>query len=178
MHDVAGGRPGGLGGEHRSLSPASSPSTPHTVLPQAPPSTLSAPWLSSLLPSPLPFRSFSRDHSLLRRTLRSPLRPSRAYLHPEFSCSLSFRRESSFSPVSPSRTPMTVLPLFLLYFTLSLPLSASFPFSLCASCDRTTQPNNRHRRLKPENSAASSLPLSLFRPFSVCLSSPLRMSRR
>lgn len=56
------------------------------------------------------------------------------YLHPTFSRPLSFRRTSSFSPFC-----------FLFLF-----LSRSL-------CDRTTQPNNRHRRLKPENSAASSL---------------------
>lgn len=132
MHDVAGGRSGGLGGEHRSLSPASSPSTPPD------PSTV-----------PLTFCS-------LRYSLRRPFRSSLATIlyfalpscpHPPLvssphvlSCPLSFRRTSSFSPF---------------YFPLSLSLSLSF--SLFASCDRTTQPNNRHRRLKPENSAASSL---------------------
>lgn len=101
-------------------------------------------------PSPLSFCS-------LRYSLRWPFRSSLAtilyfasppplhppspcpYLYPTFPCPLSFRRTSSFSPFC----------LLFLFLLVSL--------SVFASCDRTTQPNNRHRRLKPENSAASSL---------------------
>lgn len=134
MHDVAGGRPGGLGGEHRSLSPARelSPSTPPD--PPLPLSTLSL-FLSfsALLPSSRPFRSSLA--TILYFTV--PLLP----------------------PPSSSPTRRVLLfPLFssrVLFFTVLLALS----LFLSESCDRT-QPNNHHRRLKPENSAASPLPFS------------------
>lgn len=84
------------------------------------------------------FVPLSRPFSTSLRPSLPP--PSCPYLHPTFSCPLSFRRTSSFSPFC----------FLFLFLSVSLFLSRSL-------CDRTTQPNNRHRRLKPENSAASSL---------------------
>lgn len=129
LHDVAGGRPGGLGGEHRSLSPARARRLPLPSL-LCPFLLLRSPSLSlcySLLVGP----SFlTRDHSLLY----CPFLPS--------------------STSSPTRRVL-LFPLFsprVLFFTISLALS----LFLFESCDRT-QPNNHHWRLKPENSAVSSL---------------------
>lgn len=67
---------------------------------------------------------------------------------------------------------------FLFSRSLFLLLFASFSFSLCASCERTIQPNNRHRRRKPENSVTSPLSLSLSFSAVLRLSSSLRTSRR
>lgn len=169
MHDVAGGRSGGLGGEHRSLSPVSSPSTPPAVLPQPP-------HRPSAFPDSLRYSLRLRPFVPSLATILYFAVPSvlsltahlRAYLQPEFSCSFSFHRASSFSPVSPSRTSMAAVPL--LSLSLFVLLFASFSFSLCASCEQTMQPNNRHRRRKPENSVTSPPP-SLFHSllFSVCL---------
>lgn len=111
MHDVAGGRFGGLGGEHRSLSPASSPSTP-----AGPPPTPRRPSpfpLSSLHPPAALSFLLSRPFSLLRFA-RPPSRlgvttpPVFFFFFFLFFLSLyfSFRRARafSFSPVSPFRT--------------------------------------------------------------------------
>lgn len=66
------------------------------------------------------------------------------------------------SPRPPSPTPYlhpprSLVPSLFVAHPLFHRFASSFSFSLFASCDRTTQPNNRHRRLKPENSVASSL---------------------
>lgn len=168
MHDVAGGKSGGLGGEHRSLSPVSSPSTPPAVLPQPPIDPqrsltlfvtpfafvlsflLSRPFSTSLYPpfslrQPTPVRIYSLSFLVPSLFIARPL----------------FRL---FRPLGrPWRQFLFSRSLFLLLF-------ASFSFSLCASCERTIQPNNRHRRRKPENSVTSSPPpLSHSLLFSVCL---------
>lgn len=99
---------------------------------------------------PLPLNSCS-----LRYSLHWPFRSSLTTI-------LYFALPSSFS-LSSSPCPRIYIPRVLwsplfsshvLFFTVLFPLSLSLCLSLC---DRTTQPNNRHRRLKPENSAASSL---------------------
>lgn len=135
LHDVAGGRPGGLGGEHRSLSPARARRLPLPIL--LCPFQLLRVLSLSLFLCVAPFLSalsfLTRDHSLLYCPLRLP---------------------SSSSPTH----RVLLFPLFssrVLFFTVLLALSLFLP----ESCDRT-QPNNHHWRLKPENSAASLLSFS------------------
>lgn len=169
MHDVAGGRSGGLGGEHRSLSPVSSPSTPPAVLPQPP---IDPQRSLTLLVTPFAFvLSF-----LLSRPFSTSLYPPFSLRQPtpvriyslSFLVPSLFIARPLFRPFRPLVRPWRQ---FLFSRSLFLLLFASFSFSLCASCERTIQPNNRHRRRKPENSVTSPLSLSLSHSllFFVCL---------
>lgn len=77
--------------------------------------------------------------TLLPRVPPSPAYSApRVFLFPLFSSRILFFTILSRSGV-PSRLP---------------PPPSSLPLSFAASWDRKTQPNNRHRRLKPENSCS------------------------
>lgn len=177
MHDVAGGRSGGLGGEHRSLSPVSSPSTPPAVLPQPP---IDPQRSLTLFVTPFAF--------VLSFLL---LRPFSTSLYPPFSLrqptpvriySLSFLvpslfiARSSFSPVSPFRTPMAAVPL--LSLSLLAPIRLFLFFSLCEL--RTNNPTQQPTPTPKTRKLCYIPPPSLSLSFSAVLrlSSSLRTSRR